>query len=99
VEYNSGKEIFMALKVAPIVINDEFTNELARQLAERTGVPVELAIRDSLQERLARLSSEGESKSLRETLKEIAIKCATRPVIDYRSSDEILNYDSNGLPS
>ena len=37
-------------------------------------------------------------RRLLEEINEIADHCASLPVLDNRSTDEILGYDANGLP-
>jgi antitoxin VapB len=47
-------------------------------------------------ERLRRLRS---GRRLAEELDEIALHCASLPVLDSRDAEEILGYDEQGLPS
>ena len=57
--------------------------ELARDLAERAQPVVVLVVDDV---------------GLADQLDEIAIRCARLPVLDPRSEDDILGYDSHGVP-
>ena len=46
--------------------------------------------------------SDGQAKAgqrLADVLDEIALRCASLPVLDSRNPDEILGYDEDGLPS
>jgi antitoxin VapB len=72
--------------------------ELATAVARLTGETKTEAVRRSLQDRLARLRRERTKRRLADELDAIARDCAALPVLDYRSSDEILGYDENGLP-
>lgn len=42
---------------------------------------------------------ERSNRPLIDELEEIAKQCASLPILDRRSVDEILGYDENGLPS
>lgn len=48
---------------------------------------------------LAGLEHDRTGQSLAETLDEIALACAARPVVDGRQPDDILGYDDAGLPT
>ena len=73
---------------------------LARQLAAATGESLTVAITIALRERLAREERKRRNnQSLAAELMEIGRHCSSLPVLDPRSSDEILGYDENGLPS
>ena len=41
----------------------------------------------------------GGKRTLADELDEIALRSASRPVLDNRTPDEILGYDENGLPT
>ena len=73
-------------------------DRLARQLAERTGETLTDAVLNALRERLAREETRRRGVSLRRELEAIRKRCSSLPVIDSRSSDEILGYDEHGLP-
>jgi antitoxin VapB len=67
---------------------------LARELAARTGETLTEAIVTSLRERLEREKKRVRSRrSLAEELGEIGRRCASLPVLDGRTADEILGYD------
>jgi antitoxin VapB len=75
-------------------------DDLARRLAAATGESLTVAITIALRERLAREERKRRNnRSLAAELMEIGRHCSSLPVLDPRSSDEILGYDENGLPS
>lgn len=74
-------------------------DRLARELAERTGESVEDAVMNAIRERLRRKQQASPSgPRLRDEIRAIAARCASLPVLDSRSPDEILGYDEDGLP-
>ncbi len=79
-------------------IQNPEVEQLARELADRTGESLTEAVMNSLRERLQRERKRGHSPQLRDELRAIAQRCAALPVLDSRSPDEILGYDSHGLP-
>ncbi|MGD0902382.1 MAG: type II toxin-antitoxin system VapB family antitoxin [Terracidiphilus sp.] len=75
-------------------------DRLARQLAAATGETITVAVIVSMRERLAREERKRRfGRSLASELMAIGRHCASLPVLDPRSSDEILGYDENGLPT
>jgi antitoxin VapB len=78
-------------------IKDSKTDRLARRLAELTGESITQAVRTAVEERLEREERHRGQPSV-EHLMAIARRCASRPVIDDRSADEIIGYDERGLP-
>ena len=74
------------------------TERLAAELARQTGETKTEAVTKALRERLQRVRRERSSKRLVDELEEIAVRCSQLPVLDPRSSDEILGYDEHGLP-
>lgn len=78
--------------------NDE-ADRLARELAELTGESITEAILLSLRERLERKRAVRDNRPLADRLMEIGQHCASLPVVDDRTPDEILGYDDNGLPT
>lgn len=75
-------------------------DKLARQLAATTGESITDAVIVAMRERLEREKRRrGNSRSIAAELMAIGRHCASLPVLDARSSDEILGYDENGLPS
>jgi len=79
-------------------IKDPHADRLARQLAAATGETITRAIEIAVRERLERVKARTSSRALADELDEIALRCAALPVADERPADEILGYDSSGLP-
>jgi antitoxin VapB len=79
-------------------IKDRDADELARTLARTTGETITQAVTVAVRERLERLRAGRRPRGLAEELDEIALRCATLPVLDERPEDEILGYDADGLP-
>lgn len=73
-------------------------DRLARELADRTGETLTEAVLNALRERLRREKGRFHRPSLRSELEAIRKRCASLPVLDDRTPDEILGYDSDGLP-
>lgn len=73
--------------------------QLARELAERTGESLTEAVVNSLRERLQRERTKTGGPRLRDQIRAIGRHCAALPVLDPRSPEEILGYDEHGLPS
>jgi antitoxin VapB len=78
-------------------IKDPEADRLAREVARATGETLTAAVVQSLRERLARVRR-ARGRPLREELLTIGRRCAELPVCDRRSDDEIVGYDSSGLP-
>jgi antitoxin VapB len=78
--------------------NDE-ADRLARELAELTGESITEAILLSLRERLERKRAARDNRPLADRLMEIGQHCASLPVLDDQTPEEILGYDDNGLPT
>jgi antitoxin VapB len=66
--------------------------------AKLTGESLTEAIVVALKERLARLSSLADSSLVEDVLR-IGRRNAARQILDLRSSEEILGYGPDGLPS
>ena len=79
-------------------IKDPKTEELARRLASRTGESLTVATRRALEERLKRIGASAEEASLRQDLAIIRRRIKALPVLDPRSTDEMLGYGADGLP-
>lgn len=82
-----------------IKIRNTQTEQLAKTISELTGETKTQAVTVALEERLERIQRERSGKSLVDELNEIALRCASLPVFDNRSEDEILGYDGDGQPS
>ena len=75
-------------------------DRLARDLAALTGESMTVAVIISMRERLQREERKRQSKQqLIDDLMAIAHHCASLPVLDDRTEDEIMGWDENGLPS
>ncbi|HEX3970053.1 MAG TPA: type II toxin-antitoxin system VapB family antitoxin [Stellaceae bacterium] len=83
----------------PLSIKDPETEQLARDLARRTGESITMATKRALEERLRRVSGSRQKDRLLEDLATIRQRCAQLPVLDARQPDAILGYDKDGLPS
>ena len=79
-------------------IRNTETERLAETLARLTGETKTEAVTTALRERLRRLHRDRTGRPLADELDEIARHCASLPVLDSRSDDEIIGYDARGLP-
>jgi antitoxin VapB len=79
-------------------IRNRETETLAAALAEATGETKTEAVRRALEERLERVRHQRRRRSLVEEISRIADHCSALPEIGARSADEIIGYDSYGLP-
>jgi antitoxin VapB len=73
-------------------------DDLARQLAKETGETITEATVKALEERLLRVRGRRADQGLAERIMEIGRHCASLPVLDDRTPDEILDYDEIGVP-
>jgi hypothetical protein len=73
-------------------------DELAQRLARLTGEDVETAVERAIAERLSRIASSAPANR-EAALRRFFDRVPRMPVIDFRSVDEIVSYDSDGLPS
>ena len=80
-------------------IKDPATDALARELAAQTGESITEAIRIAMSERLARLRRQRSVSTRTTELQRFIERGRQRSTLDGRSSDEILGYDENGLPT
>lgn len=79
-------------------IRNAETERLAAELARLTGETKTDAVTKAVRDRLARVRRERSRRRLADELEEIAAHCASLPVIDDRTPEEILGYDEHGLP-
>ena len=79
-----------------ISIKNHRTEQLARQVAEKTGETLTSAITTALEERLLRLKGRKTTPDVFEKIMDISRRCAALPRLDPRSPDDIIGYDSNG---
>lgn len=75
------------------------TERLAVELAAMTGETKSEAVHRAVVDRLRRLRQDQAGRSLAQELDEIALRCASLPVLDGREPDEILSSDESGMPS
>ena len=73
-------------------------DQLARQLAAKTGETLTDAVLNALRERLSREEARRRAPSLRRELEAIRKRCSSLPVLDARPANEILAYDEHGFP-
>jgi antitoxin VapB len=84
----------------PLSIKAPEADLLARQLAAITGESITVAVTVAMRERLEKQKRKQEDKQLLiDDLLAIADHCASLPVLDDRTEDEIMGWDENGLPS
>jgi antitoxin VapB len=79
-------------------IRNREAEELAGSLAKLTGETKTQAVTRALRDRLMKEQRRRSGRSLASELDEIALHCASLPVLDERSPDEILGYDDRGVP-
>jgi antitoxin VapB len=79
-------------------IRNAEADRLAARIAKLTGETKTEVVRRALEERLSRLERGRAGRRLADELNEIALHCASLPLLDRRSTEEILRYDDNGLP-
>ena len=83
-----------------ISIKSPEADSLARRLAATTGESITVAITIAMRGRLAREERKQQNiQALLDDVRAITHHCASRPVLDTRSEDEIMGWDENGLPS
>ena len=85
---------FMALN-----INDPEPDRPARALADVTGETLTEAVAIALRERLDRVRGTHGAPATAQKIERIALRCASLPVLDARSANEILGYDRDGVPT
>ncbi len=79
-------------------IKDPDADRLARDLARATGESLTTAVAVALRERLERVRGAARGDRLSAELDRIGERCGRLPLLDDRTDDEILGYDSDGLP-
>jgi antitoxin VapB len=79
-------------------IRNPTAEALATQLAKMAGENKTEAITKALQERIDRLRRSRAKRRLADELVDIGRHCASLPVLDKRSTDDILGYNEHGLP-
>ena len=79
-------------------IRNPEAERLAEAAARLAGETQTEAVTQALRARLARLRRERAGRRLADELDDIGRHCAQLPVMDRRTTDEILGYDDNGVP-
>ena len=80
-------------------IKSMHTEQLAREIADKTGESLTGAIQKALEERLERLRNQRRTQILEDQLEEILRRVDQLPIFDSRTPDAILGYDEHGLPT
>ena len=80
-------------------IRNPKTEKLARELAAESRENITQAITHALEERLERLRGRSTATDLVEEILKISKRCSAIPDQNQRSADEILGYDSVGVPT
>jgi hypothetical protein len=78
-----------------LTLNPE-TDELVNQLAATTGEPAEVAVSLAVRERLDRVTHR-KGRELLERIRPILDRVAELPELDPRPTDELLEYNEDGL--
>jgi antitoxin VapB len=79
-------------------IKNPEADRLARILAQKTGETITEVIIEALREKLLREQGRRAPAELKESLLAIGKRCSSLKDIDPRPPNEILGYDSKGLP-
>lgn len=80
-----------------ISIKDPETDRLARALAAATGQSLTEAIREALRDRLER-ETQRARRGITADVRRIQDRLARLPILDPRPSDDLVGYDSHGVP-
>jgi antitoxin VapB len=78
-------------------IRNHDAEKLAADLSALTGESKTEAVRKALEERLEAVKRQQHKGRILERLNEIALHCASLPILDSRTPEEML-YDERGLP-
>ena len=79
-------------------IKTDEADRLARELADLTGETLTEAVTRALRERLDRVQPRSPI-DIAQRLDRLSLEYNSYPVVDDRTSDEIIGYDETGLPS
>ena len=78
-------------------IRNRRTEERVGALARLTGETKTEAATKALHDRPERVRRQRDGRSLARELDDIALRCASLPVLDNREPEEVLGYDDDGL--
>lgn len=79
-------------------IRNPEAEKLAQELTRLTGESKTEAVARALRDRLAKVRRDRSHRRLADELEEIAEHCASLPVLDARSAEQILGFDDLGMP-
>ena len=82
----------------PLSIRNPRAEQLAREVAAKSGENITQAIIHALEDRLDHLRKRRESLDIKEKIIKISMRCSTLPELDPRTADEILDYNHTGIP-
>jgi antitoxin VapB len=88
----------LEIRLMALNIRNPEAERLAAELARLTGESKTEAVTRALRDRLARVRRERTRRNLADELDEIARHCASLPVRDPRTPEQIIGYDEHGLP-
>lgn len=82
----------------PLSIKNPQAEDLARELAARTGESITEAVTEAVRERLKTLQRPATAERDRQRVERLLREFDALPDLDIREPDEILGYDERGLP-
>jgi len=82
----------------PLSIKNPQTEDLARELAARTGESITEAVTAAVRERLKSLRGPETAGRSRQRVERLLQQFGALPELDTRSRHEIVGYDEQGLP-
>ena len=88
----------MAATITPLNIKDPEVYRMVREIADQTGQTLTDVVRRAVKREHDRVKHSKPDPILIAQLMEIADRCASLPVLDDRSDDEIIGYDEYGVP-
>ena len=85
----------------PLNIKSESAHRMAKELAELTDTSITEAVTKAIEDALASAQKKENEKQriMLRDLNEIALYCASLPVLDDRTPEDILGYDEKGVPN
>lgn len=83
----------------PLSIKNPEIEKLAREVSRETGESLTDTITTALKDRLERLRGRRHAQNLAEEVDDILLRVDRLPHLDHPSDDEILGYDSQGIPT